>query len=121
MVMLLHSQVGAAGTGLPMTTSAAVGKQLTQASLIRYRLDVPCLSTSTNRTSARIFKWCETVDWPTPEAATISPTLIGARRRASSDTIWIRVASASALNQLAYSSASARGRGPSSLFIVNRR
>jgi hypothetical protein len=35
MALLLHSQVGTAGAGLPMTTSAAVGKQLTQASLIR--------------------------------------------------------------------------------------
>lgn len=40
--------------------------------------------------SARIFRWRETVDWPTPEAATISPTLIGVRRR---DTSWMRVAS----------------------------
>lgn len=57
MTMLLHSQVGATGAGWPMTTSAAVGKQLTQFSLIRYRLDVPCLSTGTNRTSAKIFRW----------------------------------------------------------------
>jgi len=36
MALLLHSQVGTAGAGWPMTTTtSAVGKQLTQASLIR--------------------------------------------------------------------------------------
>ena len=51
------------------------------------------------------------MDWPTRTAATISPTFIGAARRASRETIWILVASARALNQVAYSVAVARSRG----------
>ena len=51
------------------------------------------------------------MDWPTRTAATISPTFIGAARRASRETISILVGSASALNQVAYSVAVARSRG----------
>ncbi|WP_243717039.1 hypothetical protein [Actinomadura sp. KC345] len=53
--------------------------------------------------------------------STISLTFIGRPCRASSDTIWIRVGSASALNQAAYSVAVDRSSGPFSSFIVNRR
>jgi len=53
--------------------------------------------------------------------ATISPTFIGVPRRASRETIWIRVGSASALNQVAYSAAVARSSGPGSSFIAYRR
>jgi catechol 2,3-dioxygenase-like lactoylglutathione lyase family enzyme len=80
---------------------------------------VPRGSASTNRTSARTLRCAETVDWPTSTAATISPTFIGPARRASSETIWIRVGSASALNQLANSAAVTRSSGGSSSFIVH--
>ncbi len=48
---------------------------------------------------------------PTSPAATISPTFTGPARRASSETSWNLVGSASALNQLAYSAAMDWSRG----------
>ena len=56
--------------------------------------------------------------WLTSVALTISPTVSGPPARASSDTIWILVGSASARNQAAYLLASARG---SVFFIVCQR
>ena len=91
------------GTGRPITTSAAVGKHSTHASLIRYKLAVPRCSACTNPTSARRFRCADTVDRPTSTHATIRPTVIGTPLRASSDTICTRVPSASAANQDAYS------------------
>lgn len=51
-------------------------------------------------------------------APTISPTLIGRPRRASKDTIWTRVGSASALNHDAYSVAVGRSSDPFRSFSV---
>jgi len=48
-----------------------VGKQVTQASLIRYSREVPRSSDSTNRTAASCRRCSDTVDWPTGTAATI--------------------------------------------------
>src|SRR6204780_1149005 len=104
MIILRASQwaaAGGTGEGLTITRSAAVGKQSTQASLIRYRRLVPRSSASTNLTAASWRRGSDTVDWPTGTAAGISPTLSGRRLRASSDTTWIRVASARALNHAA--------------------
>ena len=97
-----------------------MGKQVTQASLIRYSREVPRSSASTNRTAASCRRCSDTVDWPTGTAATISLTVSGRPARASSETICTRVPSARARNQAAYISAVSRFSGRMS-FIVNRR
>src|SRR5262249_58217728 len=111
---------GGTGEGLPITRSAAVGKQVTQLSLIRYRRDVPRSSARTNPTAASCRRCSDTVDWPTGTAATISLTVSGRALRASRDTICTLVLSASALNHAAYVSAVWRSSGSAS-FIVYRR
>ena len=92
---------GGTGEGLPITRSAAVGKQSTQLPLIRYRRDVPRSSASTNPTAASCRRCSDTVDCPTGTAAAISLTVSGSPLRASRDTTWTRVPSARALNQAA--------------------
>jgi hypothetical protein len=64
-------------------------------------------------------RWWDTVDWPTPDASTISPTLIGRFCVASNDTSWTRVGSARALNHPA--KRSALSRSSMSTFIDHRR
>ena len=78
-----------------------MGKHSTQLPLIRYRREVPRSSASTNPTAASWRRCSDTVDWPTGTAATISLTVSGLPLRASSETTWTRVPSASALNQAA--------------------
>src|SRR4051812_48912710 len=92
---------GGDGARRPMTTSAAVGKQSTHRWLMRYRLEVPVCSTRTKRTSARILRWCDTVDWATPSSTVIAPTVMASPRRASIDTRRRRVGSESARNHVA--------------------
>jgi hypothetical protein len=67
-----------------------------QVVLIRYCRALPTASTSTNRTSVRIFKCCDTVDCANPTAVTISPTLNGFPCRTRYSTIWTRDGSARA-------------------------
>ena len=74
-------------------------------SLTRDRLVVPRRSTSTKPVSASSLRWCDTVDWPTSTASTISPTVMGRRAHASRLRISTRDASPSARNQLAHTSA----------------
>ena len=91
-----------------MISSAALGKQSKQRSLIRHQLELPTRSTSTKQVSPRICRWCEIVDWPTSRASTISPTFIGRASVASRCRIRMRVGSPSARNQPAHVVASSR-------------
>jgi len=72
--------------------------------LIAYRRELRSGVINTNRTSARIFRCCDTVDWAEPTAATISPALICLPCRANNSRICTRLASDNALNQEAYTS-----------------
>src|SRR5215475_11121628 len=104
-----------------MTTSAALGNLVRQLRLTSYRLLVPRRWRLTNPTSYRIFRWWDTVDWPSPSVATMAPTDIGPALQASRLRMRMRVGSDSAWNQCAYTWAVSLSIVVLSVSIVDRR